>query len=97
MAKPPLSDDDEKALVQRDPNVGLSGLVRSIALVPAQISLYVVAKGSDVLQAIAPKIIPLVVFLSFIPALFFISLSAGWFVWKNVAVGWEATMYLQYG
>ncbi|KAJ7076567.1 hypothetical protein B0H15DRAFT_593417 [Mycena belliarum] len=44
-----------------------------------------------------PHILPLLVCLSFVPLLLFLSASAGWLVWRNVAVGWHAPLYLQYG
>jgi hypothetical protein len=44
-----------------------------------------------------PHILPVLVFLSFAPLVLFLSASAGWIVWRNVAVGWQAPLYLQYG
>ncbi|KAJ6604508.1 hypothetical protein DFH09DRAFT_1122928 [Mycena vulgaris] len=44
-----------------------------------------------------PYVLPLLVCLSFVPLLLFLSASAGWFVWRNAAVGWQAPLYLQYG
>ncbi|KAJ7293435.1 hypothetical protein C8J57DRAFT_1269048 [Mycena rebaudengoi] len=44
-----------------------------------------------------PRILPLLVFASFIPLVLFLSASAGWIVWRNVAVGWHSPLYLQYG
>lgn len=45
----------------------------------------------------APQLIPLFVCLALIPIIIFLSLFSGWYVWKNVAVGWESPLYLQYG
>jgi hypothetical protein len=44
-----------------------------------------------------PQLVPLAVFLISIPLLLFFSVSAGWFVWKSIAVGWEVNVDLQYG
>ncbi|KAJ7487445.1 hypothetical protein B0H11DRAFT_1860466 [Mycena galericulata] len=44
-----------------------------------------------------PYLLPLFVSLSFVPLIFFLSASAGWLVWRNAAVGWQAPLYLQYG
>ncbi|KAF7306789.1 hypothetical protein MIND_00470600 [Mycena indigotica] len=41
--------------------------------------------------------LPLLVFLSLIPLISLLSASAGWIVWKNAAVSWRTTLYLQYG
>ncbi|KAI0697121.1 putative adipose-regulatory protein-domain-containing protein [Cytidiella melzeri] len=48
-------------------------------------------------RAYLPQLVPLVVFIVSIPVLLFFSVSAGWFVWRSIAVGWEACLYLQYG
>ncbi|KAJ4485970.1 putative adipose-regulatory protein-domain-containing protein [Lentinula aciculospora] len=44
-----------------------------------------------------PNLVSLSVFLLFIPFLCALSLSAGVLVWRNVAVGWQMPLYLQYG
>ncbi|KAJ6509392.1 hypothetical protein C8R47DRAFT_1208580 [Mycena vitilis] len=44
-----------------------------------------------------PHILPLLVCLSLVPAILFLSASSGWLVWRSVAVGWQAPLYLQYG
>ncbi|PCH33752.1 hypothetical protein WOLCODRAFT_94101 [Wolfiporia cocos MD-104 SS10] len=44
-----------------------------------------------------PNLIPLAVFLLSLPVIAFMSISAGWLVWRSVAVAWEAELYLQYG
>ncbi|KIJ68602.1 hypothetical protein HYDPIDRAFT_106814 [Hydnomerulius pinastri MD-312] len=51
----------------------------------------------SLLRPIAPQLVPLVVCLALIPVIVFFSLFSGWYVWKNVAVGWEMPIYLQYG
>ncbi|EPT03900.1 hypothetical protein FOMPIDRAFT_127752 [Fomitopsis schrenkii] len=43
------------------------------------------------------NLIPLVVFLLSIPVIAFLSASAGYLVWKSIAVGWEIDVVLQYG
>ena len=43
------------------------------------------------------NLIPLVVFLLSIPVIAFLSASAGYLVWKSIAVGWETDVILQYG
>jgi hypothetical protein len=49
------------------------------------------------IKPLAPHLIPLVVFALAIPVVIALSLSAGWFVWRSIAVGWESPLYLQYG
>ncbi|KAF9244566.1 hypothetical protein BU15DRAFT_41957 [Melanogaster broomeanus] len=51
----------------------------------------------SLLRPIAPRMVPLAVCLSLIPVVVVFSLFSGWYVWKNVAVGWEIPIYLQYG
>ncbi|KAG1716006.1 hypothetical protein ID866_1171 [Astraeus odoratus] len=49
------------------------------------------------LRPLAPQLVPLFVLLALIPVIVFLSLFSGWYVWNNVAVGWETQIYLQYG
>ncbi|OJA16244.1 hypothetical protein AZE42_00072 [Rhizopogon vesiculosus] len=50
-----------------------------------------------IFRPLAPQLIPLFVCLALIPVIISFSLFSGWYVWKNVAVGWESPLYLQYG
>ncbi|KAG1908248.1 uncharacterized protein F5891DRAFT_992243 [Suillus fuscotomentosus] len=51
----------------------------------------------NLFRPVAPQLIPLFVCLALIPVIILFSLFSGWYVWKNVAVGWESSLYLQYG
>jgi hypothetical protein len=51
----------------------------------------------NIFRPVAPQLIPLFVCLALIPVIILFSLFSGWYVWKNVAVGWESPLYLQYG
>lgn len=51
----------------------------------------------NLFRPVAPQLIPLFVCLALIPVIILFSLFSGWYVWKNVAVGWESPLYLQYG
>lgn len=64
---------------------------------PITLLLDLIAAGLRLLRPFAPQLVPLVVFLLTIPVILFLSLSAGWFVWRSVAVGWESDVHLQYG
>lgn len=44
-----------------------------------------------------PNLIPLAVFLLSIPIILFLSFSAGWLVWRSVAIAWEVDLPLQFG
>jgi hypothetical protein len=57
----------------------------------------ILASGQNAFRAYAPQIVPLVVCALFIPFVVAISILAGWLVWKNASVSWEAPIYLQYG
>lgn len=48
-------------------------------------------------RPVGPQLVPLVVFLAALPVIFFLSFVAGWIVWRSIAVGWEAEVFLQYG
>lgn len=49
------------------------------------------------LRQYTPNLVSLFVFFLLIPFLGFVSLSAGLIIWRNVAVGWQVPLYLQYG
>ncbi|KAF8213194.1 hypothetical protein K438DRAFT_1081743 [Mycena galopus ATCC 62051] len=69
----------------------------SILQLPARLFFSALSTFLAFLRPYFPRILPLLVFLSFVPLLFLISASAGWIVWRNLAVGWQAPLYLQYG
>ncbi|KAE9408246.1 hypothetical protein BT96DRAFT_873938 [Gymnopus androsaceus JB14] len=52
---------------------------------------------SQSLRPYTPNLVSLFVFLSLVPCLVFLSLFAGLLVWRDVAVGWQKPLYLQYG
>lgn len=56
---------------------------------PLALLLNIISAGLRLPRPFAPQIVPLVVFVLTIPVMLFFSLSAGWFVWSSVAVGWE--------
>lgn len=64
---------------------------------PLQLCTNLLLSGFRLLRPYTPQLIPLAVFLLTIPVLLFLSLSAGFFVWRSIAVGWEVPLYLQYG
>ncbi|KAI6047757.1 putative adipose-regulatory protein-domain-containing protein [Pisolithus marmoratus] len=59
---------------------------------PAPVPLFI-----RLLRPFAPQLVSLLVFLALIPIVVSISLFSGWYVWRNVAVGWKTDIYLQYG
>lgn len=59
---------------------------------PAPVPLFI-----RLLRPFAPQLVSLLVFLALIPVVVSISLFSGWYVWRNVAVGWKTDIYLQYG
>jgi len=64
---------------------------------PLHTSSTILSEGARRIKPIVPQLITLSVCLLLVPLVVFLSLFAGWFVWKNVAAGWEAPVYLQYG
>ncbi|KAJ7786159.1 putative adipose-regulatory protein-domain-containing protein [Mycena metata] len=69
----------------------------SIVALPSRLFFSALSAFVAFLRPLLPHILPLLVYLSFIPLVLFFSASAGWIVWRNVAVGWQAPLYLQYG
>ena len=83
---------DSKSLREVD-SYRLSWLIR----LPLQLCLDVFRATWGSFRSAIPELIPLAVFVTSIPILLFFSCSAGWFVWRSIAVGWETDLYLQYG
>ena len=90
-------DVDEKQRSQRYINEDQTSNMPAILAVPLELSGAMLSKGSGYLKLVAPQLISLSVCLMLVPLVFFLSVFAGWFVWKNIAVGWETPVYLQYG
>jgi len=85
--------DPEKS-VPRSPTYQF---ISRVVYAPIQLVLAVLSRGLAVLHPFAPQLIPLVVCILLVPFVLFFSVSAGWIVWRSVAVGWESPLYLQYG
>jgi hypothetical protein len=74
-----------------------SKLFSYIADFPLRFMRSLGAQALALLRPTAPQLIPAFIFLFFVPLAVFFSLSAGWIVWRSVAVGWDSSIYLQYG
>lgn len=96
---PTVMSSPPAGYIQERPSTGnsMSTVLSSVAYAPIQLSLSLVSRFFSALRPWAPQIIPLLVCTLFIPFLVFLSASAGWIVWRSVAVAWEAPLYLQYG
>ncbi|KAF8078764.1 hypothetical protein FPV67DRAFT_1663454 [Lyophyllum atratum] len=64
---------------------------------PLRLLLVVASTTLSFLRPYAPQIIPVLICVFIIPLVVFLSVSAGFIVWKNVAVGWESPLHLQFG
>ncbi|KAJ7706327.1 putative adipose-regulatory protein-domain-containing protein [Mycena rosella] len=64
---------------------------------PSRLFFSILSAFLAIVRPSLPHILPLLVCLSFVPLLIFLSASAGWLVWRNAAVGWQTPLYLQYG
>lgn len=49
------------------------------------------------LRPFASQIIPVFICMALIPLVLLLSLLSGFVVWKNIAVGWESPLHLQFG
>ncbi|KAL6302157.1 hypothetical protein BKA93DRAFT_737358 [Sparassis latifolia] len=97
MSKPTTAND--KAQLRKNIAKDNSGLTNYIwpFLYPVRLVVNLILAGLRLLRPFTPQLVPFIVFLLALPAIAFLSLSAGWLVWKSVAVGWETDLYLQYG
>ncbi|CAL1695534.1 unnamed protein product [Somion occarium] len=76
---------------------GIASYAWPILRFPIRLFIDLVSSTVRLVKPLAPQLIPLAVFVLAIPILIFLSLSAGWFVWRSIAVGWESPLFLQYG
>lgn len=83
-----LIADDQDSLSQVLSNL-LSSTLRFL--------LAVASSTLSFLRPFAPQIIPVLICVFIIPLVVLLSLSAGFLVWKNVAVAWESPIHLQFG
>lgn len=90
-------DVDEKRMARRYSDEAQPSDLPAILAVPLELSGVVLSKGSGYLRLVAPQLISLSVCLLLVPLVILLSAFAGWFVWQNIAVGWETPVYLQYG
>ncbi|KAF5312844.1 hypothetical protein D9619_003128 [Psilocybe cf. subviscida] len=73
------------------------GILKTLLFAPFNISLAILTTFLSSLRPYAPKLVPLVIFSSFIPITIFLSTCAGLVVWSSLSVSWETPLYLQYG
>ncbi|KAJ6621590.1 hypothetical protein B0H10DRAFT_2016555 [Mycena sp. CBHHK59/15] len=71
--------------------------VAHVLALPSRLFFSVLSTFIAILRPSLPYILPVLVYASFIPLILFLSASAGWIVWRNVAVGWQSPLHLQYG
>lgn len=64
---------------------------------PARLVISIFSSVFTVLRPFAPQLIPIIFCFLFIPVSMILSGAAGFVVWRNVAVGWESPIYLQFG
>ncbi|KAI0660485.1 hypothetical protein C8Q70DRAFT_54452 [Cubamyces menziesii] len=64
---------------------------------PIRLFIDLLLAALRLVQPLAPQLIPLAVFSISLPVILFLSVGSGYWVWKSVAVGWEAEVFLQYG
>lgn len=74
-----------------------SNFLFTVIYAPFNLINAIISGSISLLRPFAYQIIPILVCAFFIPLIVFLSVLAGWTVWKNLAVGWEAPLYLQYG
>lgn len=82
------------ALLEEDrPTIQFSGIIYA----PARLAFSIFSSTFAALRPFAPQLIPIIFCFLFIPFSLILSGAAGIIVWRNVAVGWESPIYLQFG
>lgn len=98
MDSPSIGSDDKARARRQDQRGASSGSgIRSPFYYPIKWLGDIMAAIFRIVSPYTTNLIPLVVFLLSIPVIAFLSASAGYLVWKSIAVGWETDVILQYG
>jgi hypothetical protein len=74
-----------------------STLIERLASLAFQLCSDLLRFTYAIVRPFAPQLIPLVLVILVLPILVFVSLSAGFVVWKTSVVSWEEPIFLQYG
>ncbi|TFK56956.1 hypothetical protein OE88DRAFT_1803584 [Heliocybe sulcata] len=82
---------------EESPGIPEQSFTSRLLHVPVEIFFDLLSTTLRLLHPLVPYFIPLFIAAFVFPILVLFSVSAGWYVWKNVAVGWETQLYLQYG
>jgi hypothetical protein len=72
-------------------------LISHVVHVPLHLLQSLFSNTFAILRPYAPQIIPVLVCVLFVPLVILLSASAGFLVWKSVAVDWETPIHLQFG
>ena len=88
---------DDHTVDAVDDNDADPSFIASAALVPARLFLSTLVTLIRVFRPYAPQLIPLLVCLLLLPAVILVSVFAGFLVWRDIAVPWDAPLHLQFG
>jgi hypothetical protein len=89
--KPSVDNDAE------EPTPGLFDYVWPLIAFPFTICLKFLSLAFRLIRPFSPQLIPLVTISLLFPVILSLSFYSGFYVWSNVAVGWQAPVFLQYG
>jgi hypothetical protein len=92
--------DEDKSSIQRHVHQGdvrEPDNVSTILLAPLRFFESLFSQTLEFMKSITNQLVTLIVCLILVPLVILLSVFAGWFVWKTVAVGWDIPVYLQYG
>lgn len=90
------SEEDTSIFLPEEPKAPES-ISSTVLNAPLRITGYAISTSWGHLRPYAPLVVPVLVYLSFLPFVSFLSFSTGVIVWRRIAVGWEIPLYLQYG
>lgn len=75
----------------------ISQLISNVVHAPLHLLLSFSSNTVATLRPYAPQIIPVLICILSIPLVILLSVSAGFVVWRSVAVDWEVPIHLQFG
>ncbi|KAG6878647.1 hypothetical protein C0993_001170 [Termitomyces sp. T159_Od127] len=89
-----IAQDNTSAAAQDDRS---RQVLDHVLYAPFRLFLVFTTNLASHLRPFAPQIVPIFICMALIPLILLLSLFSGFIVWKNVAVGWESPLHLQFG
>ncbi|RDB29107.1 hypothetical protein Hypma_015681 [Hypsizygus marmoreus] len=89
-----IAQEEVESIPSRD---ALPQLLLNVLSAPINLILSFLSATFSALRPFAPQIIPVLICALLVPLVILLSIASGVVVWRNVAVGWDSPVHLQFG